>query len=169
MHIVDEQPRAHGSDVRSEHALRDLVLSDYIIQPSSFWTRESWQRAGILDESLHFGFDWEWFIRARKAGTVFKPNVRYLSVYRIHGDHKTGTGGEKRLQELALIYGKHAGDKYEKLFLRCCSYRSKIRSCRKWIRRSRLSRQEGRLLKAAFPRLFRGFTDSEVRDIVSML
>ena len=74
---------------------RDLRLADYIIQPGSFWTRESWLKTGTLDESLHFGFDWDWFIRAMKAGVVFKTEDRYLSAYRIHGAHKTGVGGDK--------------------------------------------------------------------------
>ena len=169
LHIRENSPLVNGSDVERRHAEMDLVLADYIIQPSSFWTRNLWLKTGTLDESLVFGFDWEWFIRAKKAGAVFKPDVKYLSVYRIHGEHKTGVGGERRLRELALVYGKHAGAKYEKLFLRCCSYRSKIHSCSKWIWRSRLSRHEGRLLKAAFPLLFRGFTQTEVRDMVSML
>ncbi|MEP6636532.1 MAG: glycosyltransferase family 2 protein [Acidobacteriota bacterium] len=169
LHIRENSSFVNGSDVERHHTEMNLILADYIIQPSTFWTRDLWLKTGALDESLVFGFDWDWFIRAQKAGTVFKPDVKYLSVYRIHGEHKTGLGGDRRLQELALVYGKHAGDKYEKLFLRCCSYRSKILSYKRWIWRSRLSRHEGRLLKAAFPQLFRGFTQTEVRDMVSML
>src|SRR4030095_11846278 len=82
LHFVDNQPRAYGSDVRREHEKRDLRLADYIIQPGSFWTRESWLKTGTLDESLHFGFDWDWFIRAMKAGVAFKVEDRYLSTYR---------------------------------------------------------------------------------------
>ena len=169
IHIRDKSPLVTGSDVRDRHTTMNLVLADYIIQPSTFWTKDLWLKTGALDESLVFGFDWEWFIRAKKAGGFFTPEVRYLSLYRIHGEHKTGVGGERRLQELATVYGRHAGEKYEKLFLRCCSHRSKIIACKNWIWRSRLSQHEGRLLKKAFPRLFRGFNQDEVRDMVSML
>jgi glycosyltransferase involved in cell wall biosynthesis len=169
IHIRENSALVTGSDVERLHADMNLMLADYISQPSSFWTKELWLQTGTLDESLDFGFDWDWFIRAKNAGATFKPDVKYLSVYRIHSEHKSGVGGEKRLRELATVYGRHAGRKYEELFLRCCSYRSKIAFCQKWIWRSRQSRHEGRLLKAAFPRLFRGFNQAEVRDMVSML
>ena len=89
-HFVDGGQLTYGSDVRREHETRDLQLGDYVIQPSSFWTRAAWLNTGVLDESLHFGFDWDWFIRAQRAGVTFKPVDRYLSSYRIHGAHKTG-------------------------------------------------------------------------------
>lgn len=169
IHIRENSPLVTGSDVQGRHTTMNLVLADYIIQPSTFWTKDLWLKTGTLDESLVFGFDWEWFIRAKKAGGIFTPEVKYLSLYRIHGEHKTGVGGERRLRELATIYGRHAGEKYEELFLRCCSHRSKIIARKKWISRSRMSRHEGSLLKKAFPRLFHGFTRDEVRDMVSML
>lgn len=168
LHFVDEQERAYGSDVRSEQESRDLLLADYIIQPSSFWTREAWLKAGILDESLHFGFDWEWFIRAMKAGVVFKAVDRYLSAYRIHGSHKTAVGGDKRRVELASIYGRHVGANYEQLFLRCRA-RPGLAFSRKWLSLLRLTRFEPALLKAAFPILFRGFRQNEIRDMMTML
>ena len=168
LHFVEDQQRAYGSDVRSAHETRDLLLADYIIQPSSFWTHESWLQAGVLDESLHFGFDWEWFIRAMKAGTAFKVEDRYLSAYRIHGEHKTAIGGDKRRIELASIYGRHVGSKYEQLFLRCRT-RPAIAFSRKWLSLLRLSKFEPLLLKVAFPRLFRGFRQNEISDMMTML
>jgi glycosyltransferase involved in cell wall biosynthesis len=168
LHFVDDQQRAYGSDVRREHEERNLRLADYIIQPSSFWTRESWLKAGVLDESLHFGFDWEWFIRAMKAGVDFRPEDRYLSAYRIHGAHKTAVGGDKRRTELASVYGRHVGPNYEQLFLRCRT-RGGLAFSRKWLSLLRLKRFEPALLKAAFPMLFHGFRQNEIRDMMTML
>ncbi|HKR02208.1 MAG TPA: glycosyltransferase family 2 protein, partial [Pyrinomonadaceae bacterium] len=101
LHFVNDGARAYGSDVRSLHERMNLLLADYIIQPSTFWTKDAWLKTGPLDESLVFGFDWEWFIRAKKAGVTFKPEGKYLSLYRMHGEHKTGVGGDRRLKELA--------------------------------------------------------------------
>jgi len=168
LHFVDNQQRAYGSDVRSEHDKRDLRLADYIIQPSSFWTREAWLKAGVLDESLHFGFDWDWFIRAMKAGVAFKAEDRYLSAYRIHDEHKTAVGGDKRHIELASVLGRHVGSKYERMFLRCLA-RPTIAFSRKWLSLLRLTRFEPVLLKAAFPFLFRGFGQNEISDMMTML
>ncbi len=169
IHIDQKQGIAFGTDVRKDHDRMNLLLTDYIVQPSSFWTRKAMDQTGPLDQSLDFGFDWEWFLRAQKAGVKFVPGDRYLSVYRIHGQHKTAVGGERRLQELASIHKKHAGVRYEKLFLQCCSRRSQIRFLRKWVRMMRLTRIQGALLKTALPFLFRGFTRAEVSDITSML
>ena len=168
LHFVDDQSRTYGSDVRREHETRDLRLADYIIQPSSFWTREAWLTTGNLDESLHFGFDWDWFIRAMDAGTDFKVDDRYLSAYRIHGEHKTAVGGEKRHQELAAIYGRHAGPRYEQLFLRCGA-RPSVAFRRKWLSLLRVNRFAAALLKATSPDLFRGFRQNEISDMMTML
>ena len=168
LHFVDNEPRAYGSDVRHEHEKRDLRLADYIIQPGSFWTREAWSRVGTLDESLHFGFDWDWFIRAMEAGVAFKVEDRYLSTYRIHGEHKTGVGGDKRRVELASIYGRHVGPNYEQLYLRCRT-RRRLAFSRKWLSLLRLKRFEPVFLKAAFPSLFRGFRQNEISDMMTML
>ena len=169
LHFVHDQPIGYGSDIRSQHESRNLLLTDYIIQPSAFWTTKAWLRTGPLDDSLHFGFDWDWFIRASKAGVAFQPDSRYLAAYRLHGGHKTRSGGEARLKELATIYGRHSGQKYENLFLRCAATRSKIVFSRKWLRRLKLRRWESPVLKAAFPSLFRGFTRSEINDMITML
>lgn len=169
LHFVENSPMAYGSEVRRSHAQTDLTLTDYIIQPSTFWTRKAWLRAGVLDESLDFAFDWDWFLRARKTEIAFVPDDKYLSVYRIHKDHKTGTGGEQRRKELASIYGRHAGARYENLYARCCAWRSTIIFIHKGLRFARLTRFVPQFLKVVFPNVFRGFRSNEVRDLITML
>jgi glycosyltransferase involved in cell wall biosynthesis len=169
LHIFQDRALVYGSNVRREHEQRNLLLADYIIQPSAFWTRAAMQKIGPLDQTLHFGFDWEWFIRSLQAEAKLAAEDKYLSVYRIHRDHKTGVGGERRLKELATIYEKYAGVRYEELFLRCCAQRARILFFREKFRLVRLNRLEGPLLKTMFPFLFGGFTASEVGDVISML
>jgi len=88
-------PRCHGR--------YRLSLCDYVIQPSSFWSRSAWTLTGPLNEDMHFAFDWDWFIRAQQAGVNFIPVEEYLSLYRIHAQHKSGNGGNKRVEELKTI------------------------------------------------------------------
>jgi glycosyltransferase involved in cell wall biosynthesis len=168
-HFFEGGATSHGSDVVREHKRRDLLLADYIVQPSSFWTRKAWENAGELDESLTFGFDWDWFIRARKAGAEFIPVDKYLSAYRFHSEHKSGTGGARRLNELAGIYNRHAGTEYGRLFASCLRYRSRISFGRRWLSRLKLSRFEGPVLKLAFPTVFRGFRKNDISDMITML
>ncbi|WP_339687023.1 glycosyltransferase family 2 protein [uncultured Nonlabens sp.] len=96
-----------GSDVVTKHKKLDLSLIDYIIQPSSFWSRKVWEQNDVLDTSLNFGFDWEWFLRAQKNGMALHSLSKPLSLYRIHEGHKSGTGGNARQQELLLIYERY--------------------------------------------------------------
>jgi glycosyltransferase involved in cell wall biosynthesis len=169
LHLIENSSISYGSDVRRSHEQTNLALADYIIQPSSFWTRPAWLQAGALDESFDFAFDWDWFLRGRAAGVTFIPEDRYLSIYRIHKEHKTLNGGERRRKELVSIYQRHAGTRYKRLFSRCCRWRTPIRTVRKILRRLWLGRFEPALLKVAFPHLFHGFTRNEVRDIITML
>ena len=86
-----------------------LEITDYIDQPSVFFTRTAWERVGPLDESLHYAFDWDWFLRAAKC-CRFQPWDRVLSRYRIHRQHKTGTGGLRRWEELCEVVHRHSPD-----------------------------------------------------------
>jgi hypothetical protein len=168
LHFADGKEAASGSDVFRWHEQSNLLLIDYIIQPSSFWTRRAWLTTGPLDESLVFSFDWEWFIRAKKAGVRFCRDQKYLALYRTHDERKTTLGGDERLKELALIYSRHTEARYARLFVRCYARHSRIWFYKKWIRRLGLTSIEAHILKAAFPKLFRGFNRSEIRDIVNM-
>jgi len=58
----------YGSSVVYGSGECSLENIDYIIQPSSFWTRKVWENAGNLREDIHYTFDWEWFLRAKKLG-----------------------------------------------------------------------------------------------------
>ena len=167
-HYVDGQAAAWGSNVCAAHESKDLAIVDYIIQPSSFWTRETWVRTGVLDESLTYAFDWEWFIRAKKRGVLFKPCNRYLSVYRIHQNHKTSTGGSVRLSELAAVYRRYAGPEYEELFHLCRHSKPRIRLLQKWLHRFRFGRLESLFLRLFFPRLFGRFPAHEVFNVLDM-
>jgi glycosyltransferase involved in cell wall biosynthesis len=84
-----------------------LETTDFIDQPSVFWTRKAWETVGSLDESLHFGFDWEWFLRAGKTCRFIKSDA-LLSRYRFHPGHKSGTGGKTRWLELLTIVRRHS-------------------------------------------------------------
>ena len=122
LHFYENSAKARGSDVSGRHATLDLRLCDYIIQPSSFWTRETWEKAGPLNESFHFTFDWEWFIRVQAMAAELKPVKDYLSLYRIHDQHKSGAGGARRAGELGKIYGMYSGPAEEKAYLRWARY-----------------------------------------------
>ena len=110
LHMSMTKPKeAFGSDVAHSFENHDIELNDYIIQPSCFWTRKTFETVGELDVKLNYAFDWEWFIRAKKNDVDFRPVDDFLSVYRIHDDHKTATGGDERTDEITAVYRENCG------------------------------------------------------------
>jgi glycosyltransferase involved in cell wall biosynthesis len=84
-----------------------LQITDYFDQPSVFWTRTAWEMIGPLDESLHYAFDWDWFLRAANSCRFIRSD-HALARYRIHSEHKSRTGGEKRWTELVEVVKRHS-------------------------------------------------------------
>lgn len=101
--------RTHQKEIRPAIPFSQKMLEtvDFLDQPSVFWTRKAWEMVGPLDESLHFGFDWEWFLRAGKV-CRFAATDALLSRYRVHEAHKSGTGGKKRWLELLTVVRRHS-------------------------------------------------------------
>jgi glycosyltransferase involved in cell wall biosynthesis len=65
-----------------------LVETCFICQPTVFLRRTAVERAGLLDEALHYCIDYDLWIRmARVAGFAFTPH--YLATTRMHADTKT--------------------------------------------------------------------------------
>ena len=143
-----------------------LVTTDYIILPSSFWTKAAWDRVGVLDEKLHFTFDWDWFIRCIEAGVEVSTTPRYLAAYRIHAAHKSGTGGDKRAEELRTIYARYSPPHILKLHDDCQREAARIKRTRKWISNLRLNRifPMARLLQWFLPAIFARVPERDIRD-----
>jgi glycosyltransferase involved in cell wall biosynthesis len=116
IHFDSESGKARGSSVSRNHLRYQLSLCDYVIQPSSFWNRAAWVITGHLNESMHFAFDWDWFIRAKQAGVDFVPVEECLSLYRIHAQHKSGNGGNKRIEELKSIVSTYNDQRLSEAF-----------------------------------------------------
>ena len=119
-----------GSNVIDNFNKIPLDLVDTIVQPSSFWTKEVWEKNGRLNTDFHFGFDWEWFLRAKKNNIKFISLNKPLSIYRFHNAHKTGVGGIKRQKELAEIYSLY-NSRYAKLYELISSEKYKLNKTQK--------------------------------------
>lgn len=107
--------QASGSNVAEFYMKTPLELVDTIIQPSSFWSKKVWLKNGILRDDFHFGFDWEWFLRAKSNNIPFYFISKTIAQYRIHDAHKTGVGGKNRQEELLKIYQVYS-PKYARLY-----------------------------------------------------
>jgi glycosyltransferase involved in cell wall biosynthesis len=76
-------------------------------QPSSFWHRDLMEQVGLLDESLYFCFDQEYWARFACAGHQPLILEKPLSVEREHEARKTSNHSEKYLLERLYIAEKY--------------------------------------------------------------
>jgi glycosyltransferase involved in cell wall biosynthesis len=92
-----------------------VYYSDYISQPTVFLRRRALDEVGYLDESLHWGMDWDLFIRLGKRGRIaYIPEL--LASQREYDDTKTASGGFARFRELVRIMRRHGRRRYPPVF-----------------------------------------------------
>lgn len=131
-----------------------LKVRDTILQPSAFWSREVTRRIGKLDDTLHYVFDWDFFVRVSRSFPMRHLPVP-LSTYRIHPLHKSSTGGEKRAAEIMEIVHRYAPPEwraaFDDLWLRYESMDGRTKVLRLW-RAALLALREPALLVRHGPR-----------------
>lgn len=86
-------------------------LMDYILQQTVFFRRDMLEEAGWLDESLHYGMDWDVLVRlGKRHGLVYVPE--FMGNIREYEEAKSLAGGHKRFRELASILRRHTGRRF---------------------------------------------------------
>lgn len=129
-----------------------LTYSDFIAQPSAFWTRKLWMEATELNIDYHYVLDWEWFIRASKL-TDFEYVSKLYSIYRFHDAHKSSTGGSARCEEIVKIVNQHAPDYWRKLYAEVLDNYEKVGSIDRLMDRLKVPKKHV-FLALFFPRLW---------------
>lgn len=83
-----------------------LQFGCFIVQPSVFLRRHIMDELGYIDENLHFGMDYEYWLR---IGKQYPPAfVRDIKVIvKIFQETKSRSGGYKRLQEIETMLAKY--------------------------------------------------------------
>ena len=164
---------SYGSSVLASENTASLELVDFIIQPSSFWSKKIWIENGILEEDFHFGFDWEWFLRAKKNKIKFFSINKPISMYRIHEQHKTGTGGQKRQNELLEIYNIYS-PLYARLYQMLCNEKMSVsffeRILSSFNRKVlKINFTKGHFLKMVKPVKYKSYSTQEINSVLLML
>jgi glycosyltransferase involved in cell wall biosynthesis len=91
-------------------SLDRLAWFNFICQPSSFFHREAFERAGGLDLSLQFAMDYDLWVRiGKKYPCRYLP--RFLSSYRLHETSKTIRDDTlfRNAEEALSLVQKHFG------------------------------------------------------------
>jgi glycosyltransferase involved in cell wall biosynthesis len=77
---------------------------DMFLQPATFWRRNTHR----LDETLHYGFDWQLWNEFYKADLNVLYVPRYFASYRIHGGSLTQRDSPSRRRELYQLASKYS-------------------------------------------------------------
>lgn len=167
-----EKLMSNGSDVVTSQSCKKLTDMDYIVQPSAFWTRKTWNRVGELREDLHYAFDWEWFIRAELSDINLISIAKCLSLYRFHSQHKTATGSVKRQEEILKvysIYNERNALLYQLLLkeqFQMDSFKSKLLFT--LLKKLNKPRTFGDILKRTKPLRYNSFSSELINDLKGM-
>lgn len=81
----------------------------FICQPACFWRREAMERFGVLDPSLHYAMDYEYWLRlGRSFSFDYLERVPALAGSRLHEDTKTLTARVPVHREILAVVQRHA-------------------------------------------------------------
>ena len=69
---------------------KSLVVGECVVnQPGCFWRRGIMDTAGYLNDDLHYGLDYEYWIRLALAGAIFMRLPDVVAYFRLSQESKT--------------------------------------------------------------------------------
>ncbi|MDB5143828.1 MAG: glycosyl transferase family 2 [Mucilaginibacter sp.] len=162
-----------GSNIVFDTTYYKLDEVDFIIQPSSFWTRRAWESTGCLNEEMHFTFDWDWFLRAKNQNVQLFSTEKCISLYRYHNRHKSSGGGTKRQLEILKIYQLYNPAKALLYNLLMEEDLKSVLNLKKRLKslpfNISVSVSDGSLLKKLKPFKYKNFSSKEINQTIKML
>jgi glycosyltransferase involved in cell wall biosynthesis len=85
-----------------------LVRNNQNHQPGNFWSKKIFQQAGLMDESLHYSFDWDYWLKfIVKGNTPVVFNDKIVAHFRLHNESKTVKHWRKFNQEYIYLINKY--------------------------------------------------------------
>lgn len=96
--------------LRKQPSFRSLAVANYVVQPSTFWRRGLLEEIGFFDESLHYCFDYDFWLRAIGRHPLHVINEP-LSLFRVHGRSKGGTEFPRQFAEEHEVLRRHTSSK----------------------------------------------------------
>lgn len=90
-----------------EQSLENWYVGAPYLQPGIFWSRALWEKAGLLDESLNYSFDYDLLMRFIQHQPFAHLVDQHLANFRIHAESKSGKDQLKFMPERQQIYRRH--------------------------------------------------------------
>lgn len=107
--FIDEQGNfiRYFTECEDYDAHRLLNYSNFIMQPTTFFSQKKLIEVGFLDESFFYAMDYELWCRFTKNNAKFKFMQRVLAANRVYSETKTSSGGIKRLREIYRLQKRY--------------------------------------------------------------
>jgi glycosyltransferase involved in cell wall biosynthesis len=112
--IVDEHDRPIRRWVSAykhfrcrRYSRRALLVENFVSQMTVFWRRAAMERVGLLDESMRFGFDYEYWLRLSALGDPLYLEDR-IAAFRWYTTSKSGSSFERQFEEDYAAFARHA-------------------------------------------------------------
>jgi glycosyltransferase involved in cell wall biosynthesis len=86
---IDRDDRPLGAYPTAPWSFEGLKKECFICQPAAFIRRRAIEKHGLLDESLHYCMDYEYWLRLGKAGARFAYLDEKLAGSRLYAETKT--------------------------------------------------------------------------------
>lgn len=85
--LIDAQGKRIGLLGAEKYSFESLLFGNYIPQSTVFLRRAVLERVGLLDPAMHYGMDYDYWVRAA-LHTNFAVIPQELATYRWHGEGK---------------------------------------------------------------------------------
>jgi glycosyltransferase involved in cell wall biosynthesis len=112
--IVDERDRpirrwvtAYKDFRCRRYSRRALLVENFVSQMTVFWRRSAMDRVGLLDPSLRYTFDYEYWLRLSALGDPLYLPER-LAAFRWYATSKSGGEFERQFAEDLEVFRRHA-------------------------------------------------------------
>ncbi len=79
----------------------------FLCQPAVFWRREVIERCGLLDDTLHFALDYDYWLRVGKLTDFHHLSGQFLAGSRLHADTKTLGQRVRAHREILQVVLRH--------------------------------------------------------------
>jgi glycosyltransferase involved in cell wall biosynthesis len=112
--IIDEHDRpirrwvtAYKDFRCRRYSRRALLVENFVSQMTVFWRRSALERVGLLDTSLRYSFDYEYWLRLSELGDPLYVPER-LAAFRWYTSSKSGANFERQFAEDLEAFRRHA-------------------------------------------------------------
>ncbi len=108
---IQKAVRVYKKVLRHMFCRSSLLITNYLVQPSTFWTRQLLKKVGLFDETLHYSMDYDYWLRSLNISNPIISRA-VLSAFRIHSKSKGGSQYKAQIAEELEMIHRHTSNSF---------------------------------------------------------